>query len=115
MSESLLRLSGIAAEGYHGADPGEKLESQPFVVDLAVTVEVDGRAIEDTADYSALIATAREVVERESHDLLETLAESVARAVFGFQNVVAVVAVVHKPRAAELLGVDDVSAEAFVR
>ncbi len=115
MSEYVLRLNGIAARGYHGADPGEKLEAQPFVVDLAVTVDVRGGTVEDTADYAALIAAAREVVERESHDLLESLADSIARAVFGFQNVIAVSAVVHKPRVADLLGVEDVSAEAFVQ
>ncbi len=115
MSEFILRLSGIAAQGRHGADPGEKLEAQPFVVDLAVTIDVLGDAVEDTADYAALIAAAREVVERQSHDLLETLAGAVARAVFEYQNVTAVAAVVHKPRVAELLGVDDVSAEAFVQ
>jgi dihydroneopterin aldolase len=54
------------------------------------------------------------VVAEQSHVLLETLADSVARAVFEFQNVVQVVATVHKPGAAQSLGVDDIWAEAIV-
>ncbi len=35
-----LFLSGIRAEGRHGARPGEKDAPQPFVVDLDLEVEV---------------------------------------------------------------------------
>ena len=46
-----LFLSGIQAEGRHGARPGEKDEPQPFVIDLDLEVEVGDDRIADTADY----------------------------------------------------------------
>ena len=49
-----------------------------------------------------------------SFQLLETLAEEVARTVYGLEGVFRVVAVVHKPGAAASLGIDDVSCEAVI-
>ena len=114
MDESRIYVSGIRASGRHGANPGERLEAQEFVVDLDVLVAVRGDALEETADYSVLEAAARTVVEEESFELLESLADAVARSVFGYPGVIRVVAVVHKPGAAALLGVEDVAAEAVV-
>lgn len=114
MSEYRIQISGVAAQGRHGANPGERDFPQAFVVDLDVTVDVEDDVVEATADYAVLIQAAREVVERESYELLETLADAVARAVFAYQNVVHVVATIHKPGAAEALGVDDILAEAVI-
>jgi dihydroneopterin aldolase/2-amino-4-hydroxy-6-hydroxymethyldihydropteridine diphosphokinase len=114
MSNCRVGISGISAQGRHGANPGEQDFAQEFTVDLEVTVDVEDDVIEATADYSALADEVRRVVAEESHILLETLADSVARAVFEFQNVVQVVATVHKPGAAQSLGVDDIWAEAIV-
>ena len=111
---SVLYLSGIRAMGRHGASPGEQDEAQEFVADLQVVVDVGGDRLGDTADYRALVDAARAALEGESVQLLENLAEAVARAVYSFERVERVVAVVHKPRAAERLGVDDLSAEAIV-
>ena len=115
MSRSLITIGGIEAEGRHGVDEGERLEAQPFVIDLEVVVAVDEDELEATADYRALAEAARGAVGRESFALLETLAEAVARAVFGFESVEEVTATVHKPRAARSLGVEDVAASATVR
>jgi dihydroneopterin aldolase len=114
MSISWIAVSGIEANGCHGANPGERDTSQRFVVDLLVTVDPGADVLEETADYGALVQAAREVVERESYELIETLADTVARTIFGYPNVTRVVATVHKPGAAEALGVDDISAEAIV-
>jgi dihydroneopterin aldolase len=107
-----LFLTGIGAEGRHGAKPGEKDEPQPFVIDLDVEVEVGGDELEATADYRHLIRTAREVVETSSVDLLETLAAAVAEAVAGQDAVVRVTAIVHKPGAARSSEVQGVAAGA---
>lgn len=111
MSTYRVGIYGISEPGRHGANPGERDFAQDFTVDLEVTLEVEDDTIEATADYSVLVDEARRVVAAESHVLLETLAGSVARAVFEYQNVVGVVATVHKPGAAQALGVDDVWAE----
>jgi dihydroneopterin aldolase len=114
MSTHLIHIDGIQAQGRHGANRGEKLEYQPFVVDLEVVVDVADDALEETADYGALADAARGVVEGTSFDLIEMLAHEIAREVFGYQNVTNVLARVHKPRAAEAIGVDDVSVDAEV-
>lgn len=107
-----LFLSGIRAEGRHGANPGEKEQPQPFVIDLEVIVEVPVDQLEDTADYDAIVAETRRVVQEESHELIETLAASIGASVFDLdEDVMQVLVTVHKPRAAEALGIEDVAAQ----
>ncbi len=112
MSTSRIFLTGIAASGHHGANPGEKDAPQGFVVDLDVEVEVTGDRIGGTADYGALIRTARETVERTSFDLLESIADAVARAVLTHADVVKATAIVHKPAAARSNQVQGIAAAA---
>lgn len=112
MTTSRIFLSGIRASGRHGANPGEKDRPQEFVVDLDVEVVVDADGIDATADYRRLAAIARETVERQSFDLLESLAHAVARAVAGVGNVRSVTAVVHKPAAARSIDIEGVAAAA---
>jgi dihydroneopterin aldolase len=105
-----LFLTGIGARGRHGANPGEKDEPQALVVDLDVEVEVGGDALAQTADYRELIRAARETVEETSFDLLESVAEAVARAVAAREGVVRATAIVHKPAAARSNDVQGVAA-----
>ena len=95
-----LFLTGIEASGRHGAKPGEKDEPQGFVVDLDVEVAVGEDSLAATADYRALIGTARDVVASTSFDLLESIAAAVARAVAMHDGVIRATAIVHKPAAA---------------
>lgn len=107
-----LYMTGIAASGRHGANPGEKETAQDFVVDLDVEVEVRRDELASTADYRGLIGTARETVERESFELLESLADAVATAVLAHDGVRTVRAIVHKPAAARSNDAQDVAAAA---
>lgn len=112
MSRARLFLSGIRAEGRHGARTGEKDEPQPFVVDLDIEVEAREDSIEATADYRAITDAVREVVEQGSFDLIETMADAIARRIASFHHVATATAVVHKPNAAGRLGIDGVAAAA---
>jgi dihydroneopterin aldolase len=114
VATSRLFLTGIRAEGHHGANPGEKDRAQDFVVDLDVEVEVSGDEISATADYRDLIRTARASVETERFDLLENVADAVARAVASRDGVVRATAIVHKPAAAASNEVQGVAAAATV-
>ena len=114
MATARIMLSGIRGSGRHGANPGEQLEPQEFVADLDLSVEVHGDDIESTTDYRAIVDAARGAIENTSFQLLEMLAEAVARAVYGLEGVFRVVAVVHKPGAAASLGIGDVSCEAVI-
>jgi dihydroneopterin aldolase len=109
-----LFLTGITASGRHGANPGEKDAAQDFVVDLDVEVEVGGDDLAATADYRALIRTARTTVEETSFDLLESIAHAVATAVLDGPGVRRVTALVHKPAAARSNDVAGVAAGATV-
>jgi dihydroneopterin aldolase len=114
MANSRILLTGIEASGRHGANPGEQLETQPFVVDLDVSVEVHGDDLDATTDYRVLADAARETVEGGSFQLLESLAEAVARAVYQYEGVMRVTALVHKPNAARSMGAGDVAVEATI-
>lgn len=110
MSTTRLFLSGIHAEGRHGARPGEKDAPQPFVVDLDLEVEVGTDSIEQTADYRLISEAVRGVVTDGSFDLIEAMAEAIARTCVGLDRVVRATVVVHKPNAAIRLGIDGVAA-----
>ena len=114
MSTSRLFLTGIRTSGHHGANPGEKDRAQDFVVDLDVEVDVTADRIGGTSDYRQLIRTARETVERERFDLLESIADAVAEAVAARPGVIRATAVVHKPAAARSNDVEGVAAAATV-
>jgi len=104
-------LEGVKAEGRHGANPGERIHPQGFVVDLDVLLEFDRDSLEATVDYRALADMARNTVAQTSFELLESLAEAVAGAIYDISAVVEVTATVHKPAAAADLGLEDVYAE----
>lgn len=114
MNETRILVTGIAASGRLGANPGEKDAPQDVVVDLDVIVSVAADDLGATADYRGLIATARSAVAGASPDLLETLAHLVAAAVAASPGVVRATATVHKPAAARSNDVRDVAAAATV-
>ncbi|HZA27902.1 MAG TPA: dihydroneopterin aldolase [Actinomycetota bacterium] len=111
----LIRLTGIRAEGRHGAADDERQRPQPFVVDLEVVVEAETDSLSSTADYRDVAAAVRDVIGGASLVLVETLAMAVARRVAAVPGVMSCRAVVHKPAASDRLGIGDISAEATAR
>jgi dihydroneopterin aldolase len=107
-----LFLSGIRAEGKHGARKGEKDDPQPFVVDLDLEVDVGDDDIGGTADYRTIVEAVRSIVTEASFDLIESIARAIAESVAAMPRVVRARAVVHKPNAAGRLGIDGVAAAA---
>ena len=78
-------LAGMAFQARHGVEPWEKLEDQRFEVDVELALDLAPAAGTDdlarTVDYSAVYAIVRRVVESGSFDLIEALAEAIAREV----------------------------------
>jgi dihydroneopterin aldolase len=103
-------LSGIEAEGRHGARPGEKATAQPFVVDLDLEINVGDDRIDATADYRGVTDVVRSVVREGSFDLIESMAEAIARECLTFERVLRASVIVHKPNAASRLGIQGVAA-----
>ena len=110
-TSTVISIEGIRAMGRHGANPGEQLEPQEFVADVELWVEVTADSLDGTMDYRVIVDRVRETISGPSFVLLEALAEAVATDLMNFPQSLRTVVVVHKPRAAESLGVNDVSAE----
>lgn len=108
----VVRIAGIRAEGRHGVLEWERERAQAFVVDLEIEVDVAGDDLTSTGDYDRIVPAVRDIVTGESYRLIETLARRIAEVVSAMHGVQACRTKVHKPEAAESLGVADVSAEA---
>lgn len=101
-----LSLLGMRFMALHGVLPHEKVEPQPFEVDvvlhadLQVASETDDLA--DTVDYAALQELVAGIVTGPSFSLIEALAGAIARAVLAATDPALVGAVevrVRKPEA----------------
>jgi dihydroneopterin aldolase len=89
-----IELHGMSFQGRHGVRSAERAQPQEFIVDLEIEADLDkaGRTdhLADTVDYTQARAAAREVIEGESMNLLESLAAAIARLVLELPRVEAV-------------------------
>ena len=106
MSDDRLSLVGMRFEGRHGVLPHEKVNPQPFEVDLVLHLDLaDAAATDDlgaTVDYANLFDLVRAIAEGRSFDLIEALAGAIASAVLaatGPDRVSSVEVRVRKPQA----------------
>jgi dihydroneopterin aldolase len=80
-----LSLLGMRFEALHGVLASEKVDPQPFEVDLVLHVDLDDAArtdaLDDTVDYRGLHELVDSIVMGPSFDLIEGLAGAIARAV----------------------------------
>jgi dihydroneopterin aldolase len=108
-----IELTGLRVHGHHGVFEHERRDGQDFVVDVALEVDTRAAAASDdlarTVDYGALAQALAEVVAGDAVDLLETLAERLARVCLGDERVAAATVTVHKPQAPIPLAFDDVA------
>ena len=96
-------LQGISAHGHHGVLDFEKADGQEFVVDVALEVDLrrPGRSdvLAHTVNYADVAADVVSLITGPSLDLIEALAEKIARAALKRPLVQAVEVTVHKPQA----------------
>src|SRR5213593_783509 len=83
-TSTVISIEGIRAMGRHGANLGEQLEVQVFVVDVDLWVEVTADSLEGTLDYRVLVDRVRQTIAGTSFVLLEALAEAVATDLMDF-------------------------------
>jgi dihydroneopterin aldolase len=83
MSGDRIRLEGMVFYGQHGVDPAEKSLGQRFVVDVELERDLRkaGRTddLQDTVSYAQVYRLVRAVVEGPSKNLIEAVAEEIAR------------------------------------
>jgi 7,8-dihydroneopterin aldolase/epimerase/oxygenase len=76
-------LAGMVFLARHGVNDWEKIEPQRFEVDVELALDVEPAAAADelakTVDYRAVYEATRRVVEDNTFELIETLAEAIAR------------------------------------
>lgn len=98
-----IRVSGIAATGYHGVFEHERRDGQVFVADVELYVDTRSAAAEDRLDltvhYGVLAEQVVGVITGEPAQLIETVAERIAAVVLTHRGVEAVDVVLHKPQA----------------
>ncbi|MGZ5399793.1 MAG: dihydroneopterin aldolase [Nocardioides sp.] len=98
-----LSIRGIECFGHHGVFDHERRDGQVFVIDLTLALDTRPAAasddLQDTVDYGSLVAQVKNAVESDPVDLIETLAQRVARVCLSERRVQWVDVSVHKPGA----------------
>ncbi|MFY1678143.1 dihydroneopterin aldolase [Streptomyces sp. WMMC905] len=106
-------LRGLRAHGHHGVFPEEREKGQTFVVDVVLGLDTRPAAATDdltrTAHYGVVAEEVVAAVQGEPVDLVETLAERIARTCLRHQGVEEVEVCVHKPHAPITVPFDDVT------
>ncbi|MFJ7152201.1 dihydroneopterin aldolase [Streptomyces sp. NPDC100445] len=106
-------LRGLKARGHHGVFPREREEGQTFIVDLVLGLDTRPAAADDdltkTVHYGIVAEEVVAVVEGEPVNLIETLAERIARTCLEHEGVLEVEVCVHKPDAPITVPFDDVT------
>lgn len=109
-----IELTGLVVRGRHGVFEHEKRDGQDFVVDLVLWVDLrpaaTGDNLADTVDYGRLADVAVDIVGGEPADLIETVADRIARGVLAADARIRRVRVtLHKPSAPIPHRFDDVA------
>ena len=108
-----ITMTGIAGFGHHGVFAAEKELGQHFVVDLICELDLARAGAEDdlgqTIDYARLAEAVVADVEGDPLDLIEALADRIARTCLRYEAVQRVEVTVHKPNAPLPVQVADVA------
>ncbi|HEY0375018.1 MAG TPA: 2-amino-4-hydroxy-6-hydroxymethyldihydropteridine diphosphokinase [Amnibacterium sp.] len=96
-------LTGLTVRAFHGVHAEERERGQDFVIDVELVVPLGVAAATDdvlgTVHYGELARAIVAAVERDPVDLIETVADRVARLALADDRVERAVVTVHKPQA----------------
>jgi dihydroneopterin aldolase len=113
MTTDKIALTGLRVRGHHGVFEHERHAGQDFVIDAVLEVSTAAAAasdaLADTVDYGDLAQRLAAVVSGEPVDLIETLADRLARECLVDARVSAATVTVHKPQAPIPLAFADVA------
>ena len=108
-----ITLTGLRASAFHGVFEHEKRDGQVFVIDVTVHLDFAAAAASDdleaTIHYGVLAEEIVGAVESDPVDLIETVAERIARVVLAHRAAQLVSVTVHKPSAPITVPFDDVA------
>lgn len=108
-----LELTGLRVRAHHGVFDFERADGQDFVIDVRLALDLAAAARGDelaaTVHYGELAQEIHDAVAADPVDLIETVAERVARVVLAHEAVESVEVTVHKPQAPIPVPFDDVA------
>jgi dihydroneopterin aldolase len=108
-----IKLTGLRVSAFHGVLENERADGQLFLLDVTVRLPLERAGLSDdladTVHYGELAERIAEAVQSDPVDLVETVAERVARIVLENPLARSVVVTVHKPNAPISVPFDDVS------
>lgn len=97
-------MNGLIFFGRHGCHEAEKQLGQKFIVDIELECDLraagNSDALEDTIDYVAIYNAAREIIEGEPAQLLESLAQRIADCALHDEKVLSAWVRIRKPHVA---------------
>lgn len=110
MADSIT-ISGLQGFGYHGVLPEERAGGQDFFVDIELRLDLSATNDElaKTVNYAEVCERVLAIVTGEPVDLIETLAELIAKSCLEYEQVSAVKVTVHKPGAPVAANVVDIA------
>lgn len=98
-----ITLTGLEVFAHHGVFDFEREQGQRFVIDAEVSVDLraaaNGDDLAETVHYGELAGAILAAAASDPVDLIETLAERIARVALGFAGVTEARITVHKPNA----------------
>lgn len=96
-----IRLKNMRFYGYHGCYPSEKEIGQLFEVDVDISCDLSlpgmSDCLGDTVNYLSVFQKIKSVVEAETHNLLERVAQRISDIVLEEQGALSVVVRIRKP------------------
>lgn len=108
-----IAITGIRGFGYHGLFEDEKKNGQEFIVDIRMEKELSLAGstdrIDATIDYGKVAVRVKELIESDSFNLIERLAEVIADQIKSEFSVTSIEVTVHKPHAPVEIEFDDIS------
>jgi dihydroneopterin aldolase len=111
----MIEIRGLKLRGHHGVTAEERAGDQPIVVSLAARIDTRQASRNDdlsaTLDYEEATGIISKIVVGESFQLLETLADRIARALLANHRVLDVWVRVSKPEVQLGEEIDEVAVE----
>jgi dihydroneopterin aldolase len=94
-------LRNLSIKGKHGVHDEERQVEQEFLFDIEASVDTRAASksddIVDTVNYSAFKKIAKDVVEKQSFNLIERLADTIATKILEDTKIQSVAITVRKP------------------
>jgi dihydroneopterin aldolase len=111
----LVEVRGLKLRGRIGVTADERAQDQPLVVSIAARMDTRAASATDdisaTLDYEELVRQLSKIVASEEYQLIETLADRIARHVLEHAFIAEVWVRVGKPQAPLAEEVDEVAVE----